>query len=262
MKQISVNDLIKLFQKMYSGHWPYVWGKAEEGCVDCSGAFTYAFEQFGISCPHGSNAMARRFTVGPMRPLSEAKPGMVAFKVRVPGEKGYDLPEKYKSGTDLNDYYHVGLVDSDSRYVLNAKGTNYGFCRDKLSRENGWDCVAYLKYVKYDEEEKTMTATVVLPSGTSGNSVNLREGPSTGQDIICRVPVGTTVEVIQDSGQWCEIGYSGKVGWMMANYLEYAGQAGESGGDVITDAERVTIDEALSKIEEQIEVIRSTLGRG
>lgn len=262
MKQISVSDLISLFQKMYSEHWSYVWGKAEEGCVDCSGAFTYAFEQFGISCPHGSNAMARQFVVGSMLPISEAKPGMVAFKVRVPGEKDYDLKDKYKSGTDLNDYYHVGLVDEDPRYVLNAKGKDYGFCRDRLSRENGWDCVAHLKHVKYGEEEKTMTATVVLPSGASGHTVNLREEPNVGQNIIAKVPVGSTVEIIQDSGQWCEIGYSGKVGWMMANYLEYAGQAGESGGDVITNAERVTIDEALSKIEEQIEVIRSTLGRG
>lgn len=258
---IPANDLIELFQKMYSEHWPYIWGKAEEGCVDCSGAFTYAFKQFGISCPHGSNAMARRFTVGPMRPLSESKPGMVAFKVRVPGEKGYDLPDKYKSGTDLNDYYHVGLVDTDPKFVLNAKGTDYGFCRDRLGREDGWDCVAYLKYVKYNEEEKTMTATVVLPTGASGRTVNLREEPSVGKNVIAKVPVGSTVEVKQDAGQWCEIDYSGKVGWMMSNYLEYAGQDGES-GDVLTEAERAAIDEALSQMEEQIETIRSTLGRG
>lgn len=259
---IPVNDLIELFQKMYNDHWKYEWGKAEVGCVDCSGAFTYAGKLFDVNYPHGSNAIARKCIVGKMLPISEAKPGMVAFKVRLPDEKGYALPAKYASSPDQNDYYHVGLVDTDPRYVLNAKGTNSGFCRDELSRKNGWDCVAFLKYVDYGEEEKTMMATVVLPSGASGNSVNLREGPSLGQDIIARVPVGASVEVIQDKGQWCEIGYSGKVGWMMSNYLEYTGQAGESGGDVISDAERLMIEEALGKIDEQIEVIRSALGRG
>ena len=134
---IPVKSLIELFQTMYREHWRYEWGQHREGCVDCSGAFVYAFEQFGRSLPNGSNAIARGYIVGKMLPVSQAKPGMAAFKAKDPGEEGYALPEKYRKGPDLRDYYHIGLVDEDPRYVLNAKGTNYGFCKDKLT-EKKW----------------------------------------------------------------------------------------------------------------------------
>lgn len=269
MKTVPVSDMIALFQTMYREHWPYVWGKAEKGCVDCSGAFTYAFEQFVIACPHGSNAMARSFTVGHMLPISEAKPGMAAFKVRVPGEKDYDLKDKYKSGTDLNDYYHVGMVDEDPRYVLNAKGKDYGFCRDKLSRENGWDCVAYLKHVDYGEEKTDMgeKAVVVLASGSSGSTVNLREAPGKNHNIIVKVPVGAEVTVEEDRGAWCKVMYGDRTGWMMSNYLEYSGQDGET--DDITAEGRQQIEEALKMldhakemIEQAVDMIGSVVGRG
>ena len=115
--------------------------------MDCSGAFVYAFRLLGNrSIAHGSNAIARKYVVE-MLPVSMAKPGMAAFKARVSGDEGYDLPERYRQNGvsytgDLNDYYHIGLVDSDARYVLNAKGTNYGFSRDPLNGKHGWDYVA------------------------------------------------------------------------------------------------------------------------
>ena len=63
-------DLINLFRRMYAEHWEYVWGKAEEGCVDCSGAFTYAGSVLGANFPHGSNAIARKCIRGGMLPIS------------------------------------------------------------------------------------------------------------------------------------------------------------------------------------------------
>jgi Uncharacterized protein with a bacterial SH3 domain homologue len=264
---ISAKELIKQFQTMYREHWAYIWGKAEKGCVDCSGAFVYAFRQYGISYPHGSNAIARKCIVGDMMPISAAKPGMAAFKLRSPGEDGYDLPEKYRSGTDKNDYYHVGLVDEDPEYVLNAKGEKSGFCRDKLTKANGWDCVAYLKDVEYEGDGKMEMAKVVLPAGASGSTVNMRRTPSRSSDILTKVPVGADVQVLSDSGQWCQITWGEKTGYMMSNYLEYTGQGGES--DTITAGDREQIDRALTAMEqyargitEQIELIGSILGRG
>lgn len=139
----------------------------------------------------------------------------------------------------------------------------------------GWNTVGLWKAIDYGEsinsklrgkpeqEGKTqMTATVVLPSGASGNTVNMRERDDRSSGIICRVPVGATVEVLQDNSSWCQIGYSGQVGWMMSNYLEFAGQGGESGGDIITVDERLKIETVLTEIEDRIETIRETLGRG
>lgn len=272
---IPVSKLIALFQTMYREHWNYVWGKAEKGCVDCAGAFSYAFSVLGGKIAHGSNTIARRYTTGGLRPISEAKPGMAAFKAKSPEESGYNLPDKFLPGGasyngDLMDYYHIGLVDDDVRYVLNAKGEKYGFCRDVLTAKNGWDFVAYLKNVDYggkdnpdekgdDMEEKE--AKVVLPSGASGTTVNMRAQASTSAQLIARVPVGDTVEVITDRGDWCMIRWNGYSGWMMSNYLEYAGQGGES-GDAISEEDLEKIRTALRQIETASEIIGSIVGRG
>lgn len=273
MMIVSAGKLIEMFQTMYREHWPYVWGAARKGCVDCSGAFVYAFGVYGIKYPHGSNAIARRYITGDMLPISQAKPGMAAFKYKTPGESGYNLPEKYqKGGASFNgmlyDYYHIGLVDSDPAYVLNAKGTDYGFCRDRLTEKNGWDCAAYLADVEYDGgESRVETAKVVLPGGASGSTVNMRRTPSRSSDIIMKVPVGAEVTVNSDSGQWCQITYADKTGYMMSNYLEYVGQGGES--DTITADDREKIDHALTAMEqyargilELTEQIGTIVGRG
>lgn len=278
---VKVSKLLEVFQQMYREHWSYVWGSAAHGCVDCSGAFVYAMKLYGISFPHGSNAIARNRIRGNMLPLSAAKPGMIAFKVRNSNDSGYDLPEKYKQGGssytgDLADYYHVGLVDADTKYVLNAKGTSYGFCRDSLTAKNGWDFVALLKDVEYgtdsgdtgkgDSDMEYIHATVCLPMGASGNTVNMRESASKSAKVVMQVPVGTKVLVNQDLGQWCQVTYNGKTGYMMSDYLEY-GQSGES--QTISDDDAAKIDKALStitkllaEVSEQAEIIGTIVGRG
>lgn len=262
MRAIPVDGLIQLFQQMHQEHWAYVWGKAEKGTVDCSGAFVYAGRHWGVDYPHGSNAIARKCIVGAMLSISEGRPGMAAFKARVPGEKDYALPEKYTRGADLNDYYHIGLIDTDGKHVLNAKGTSYGFCRDELSRANGWDCVAYLTDVDYGEVSPMdgNMARVVLPAGASGTTVNMRKDKAKTADIIARVPVGSEVRVVTDAGQWCYVGYGDKIGWMMANYIEYPGQDGES--ESISAEDREALEAALKQIEAATETIGSILGRG
>ncbi len=265
-------DLIAIFQTMYKEHWSYIWGKAEKGCVDCSGAFVYAYRQFGKTIAHGSNTIARKYITGKLLPISEAKPGMAAFKARLPGETGYELPGKFKPGGasyngDLNDYYHIGLVDNDPGWVLNAKGTKSGFCRDELTKKNGWDFAAYLKGVDYNNsaEKKGETvmqeAYVVLPSGASGSTVNLRKSASTSAQLIARVPIRSKVEVEENQGQWSKIEYEGYSGWMMSEYLDFTG--GTDGTEItIRPEDAATIDRALKEIEKQIDVIGAIIGRG
>lgn len=258
---IRAEALIPLFQRMYREHWSYVWGKAEEGCVDCSGAFVWAFRQLGGTIAHGSNSIARKYISGELLPLSEARPGMAAFKCREwadteSGNRWYGKPP--------GDVYHVGLVDSDPNYVLNAKGTQSGFCRDKLSAKNGWDYVAYLSGVEYNSEVKRMQAKVVLPQGASGTTVNARASANRSAKLLYRVPVGSTVEVLSDQGEWCQIKWADKyAAWMMSNYLEYDGQTGETdGGEVLSTESRELIEKTLESIEAHIETIRDALGRG
>ena len=273
---ISVGDIIKVFRQMYQEHWPYSKGAATKGCVDCSGAFVYAYRLFGKTIAHGSNAIARKH-VEQKLPISQAEPGMAALKLLLPSEAGYDLPEKYRQGGaayngDLNDYYHIGLVDSDPNYVLNAKGEQEGFCRSKI--KDGWDCVAYLKQVNYEERrddpmpEQQTYARVVLPEGASGSTVNLRASASKSGKIVRRVPVGTVVNVLTDQEFWCEIETDGVSGWMMSNYLEYAGQGGESGDEISPEIRErlskafLTISDAVVQIQRAVESVDDILMEG
>ena len=223
MAKIPADKLISIFRKMYEEHWPYTWGAAQYGNVDCSGAFVYAYKQFGQSIAHGSNAIARRYVVK-LLPVSEARPGMAAFKRRKPGDAGYALPDSYKGGSDLNDYYHIGLVDSDGQHVLNAQGEKAGFTRTPVSK---WAYVAELKAVDYgepagedqdrhdpDPDPLMGDATVTAPNG---GTVNVRAKPSGAkQDAL---PTGAAVTILETRDGWCLIDYH-KQGWMMARFLE------------------------------------------
>ena len=149
MQDASTNDMVKRYGQQWVGH----------RVADCSGAFVWAYRQHGQSIYHGSNRIARGY-VAKLLPVSEAKPGMAAFKARAPGEQLYDLPAQYRQGGkyyngDLNDYYHIGLMDDDPRYVLNSQSTSRGFQRSKLA--DGWDAVACLKAVDYEEGGEEMT---------------------------------------------------------------------------------------------------------
>ena len=84
--KIKASDLIAMFEKMEREHWAYEWGAAREGCVDCSGAFVYAFKALGgPAIAHGSNTIARKHC-GALVPASEAKPGYAMFRWREDGE--------------------------------------------------------------------------------------------------------------------------------------------------------------------------------
>lgn len=221
MSGIPVSGLIALFQRMQKKHWAYEWGVAKEGCVDCSGAFAWAYKQYGKSIYQGSNRIARSY-VAELLPISAAKPGMAAFKARAPDESGYALPKKYKKkgksyNGDLQDYYHIGLVDEDTHYILNAQNPKNGFVRSPVTQ--GWDYVGYLKDIEYSEKgADTMQSMVV--TADSGSTVNFRARPDTKAALLARVPVGEVVQVLTISGGWATIQREGITGYMMEQYLK------------------------------------------
>ena len=213
---IPAAELIAEFQTMYNQHWRYEWGAAEKGCVDCSGAFVYAYKLHGLKIAHGSNAIARNY-VERLEPVSSAIPGMAAFKVREPGQSGYALPEKYRNSGDLRDFYHIGLVDGTGKYVLNAKSTQAGFSRDPL---NKWSAVGRLKAVEYSGESKGAEPMQMIISCPAGETVRLRTAPKTSAAVVAKIPAGTVVEA-EDVGEpeWLLVRWNGKAGYMMRKFL-------------------------------------------
>lgn len=257
---MTFKELIRLFLQMLREHWAYVWGAAEEGKVDCSGAVVWAYRQYGLSAYHGSNRLARDEAVA-MLPLSEARPGMLAFKARPPDADGYALPDAYRKGGsryngDLLDYYHIGVVDEDTRYVLNAKSPKAGFVRSKLTE--GWTSVAFARQIDYEGQEggsmgSNQTATV---QASSGATVNLRKSP--GGDLLDRVPVGATVTVEESGGEWSRVAYGGKTGWMMTKFLDRSGEEADTDG--AADDRFAQLEERVSLLEERVQGLEGGVG--
>ena len=228
---IRAQALIAVFERMAREQWRYEWGAARAGCVDCSGAFVYAYAQLGGgSIAHGSNAIARRHC-GAMRPAGEARPGWAVFKWRAEGE-----PERYRAD-GKGDYYHIGLLGRDGR-VLNAKGTAAGFARSALA---GWAYAAPLLAVDYEGEVNTMTERQTPCSAvmaTERDPLTLRDAPEGSR--IGRLPRGATVDVLEEADGWALVRYGSASGYCSAAYLTRHGQetmeAGADAALLLTDS--------------------------
>ena len=235
----------------YGGKWVGHW------VTDCSGLFHYWFNQLGGKIAHGSNSIWDNYCTdkGELRNGSSTdgkplKPGTAVFTTSSNGR-----------------HNHIGLYVGGG-LVIEAQGALAGVVTSVVTNKK-WTLCGELKGVSYEEGgEKTMTAKVVLPSGKSGRTVNMREKASTSSGIVKQVPVGSTVDLYEDLGQWCRIGYGGQAGYMMSDYLEY-GQQDETGGADLTpegmnqiDVCLTSIQQAAKAIDKWAEQIGSIIGRG
>lgn len=222
---IQASALIALFKRMLDEHWAYEWGAAREGCVDCSGAFVWAYRQLGASIEHGSNSIAH-LRVGEYVPVAEAKPGYAVFKLRAWRDDSDNGGNRW-FGQQPGDVYHIGLMGNDGK-VLNAQSTKTGFVASDAA---GWAFAAPLKDVIYKEGDEKMygNATVNITSGY----LNIREGASTRSKVIAKAENGARVNIIREAGGtgWVFGALeSGEAGYMSSEYLvEDTGLIGEKG---------------------------------
>ena len=190
----------------------------------------------------------------------------------------------------LGNASHIGIKTGRGKGAIHSSSTRQCVAEsefhDKTIKGGGWNTVGLHPWFDYGErinrilaetisgggqEEEPMAykkATVVLPDGARGSTVNLRKADNKNADLVARVPVGSTVAITEDRGEWCAIMYDGKAGFMMANYLEYDGQGGESGDAEVslTAEEYAIVNDALTKLEktvtEAVDLIGSIIGRG
>lgn len=234
---IQANALIALFRRMLDEHWAYEWGAAREGCVDCSGAFVWAYRQLGASIEHGSNSIAH-LRVGEYVPVSEAKPGYAVFKLRAWRDDSDNGGNRW-FGQQPGDVYHIGLMGDDGK-VLNAQSTKTGFV---ASDAKSWSFAAPLKDVIYKEDDGKVfgNATVSVTSGY----LNIREGASTRSKVIAKAENGTRVNIIREAGGtgWVFGALaSGEAGCMSSEYLvedaPESSDQGETGEQTTTTLRR------------------------
>lgn len=215
-----------------------------DGTCDCIGLIIGAIRRAGGSWTgiHGSNYSARyeMRELLPVMDAGELNLGDAVYKARMPGQTGYDLPERYGADPDNRDYYHIGVVTAVEPLEI-THCTGPGIVRDtKLGR---WTYRGRLEKVDYDGTEvvETMvqTATVVADSG---DDVKMRSTPSQTDGLYWKVPVGDKVQVAYVEGEWAKVRHQGRTGYMMVEYLEMDAQeppasgssSGSTGGELIT----------------------------
>ena len=228
MGTILASDLIVKFKYAYDNKWGYIintagilWTQAKQNATtsatakeygsqwighyvaDCSGLFTWAFNQLGGFMYHGSNTMWSSYCTskgklknGKRSDGQILKPGTAVFVLK---------------GT--SDRSHVGLYIGNGE-VIEASSTKVGVIKTKITNTK-WCEWGELKGVEY-----TVTET---PNSTVGSAmvnavrVALRSGPSTNDAVLMRVDKGERVQVLGDI--WTKVTYQGKTGYMMTKFL-------------------------------------------
>ena len=249
MKQVNRDKLLALFERMEREHWAYEWGAAREGCVDCSGAFVWAYKQLGgPAIAHGSNSILRQ-SMDALRPMAQARPGWAAVKVRdwrasEAGNRWY--------GQQPGDCYHIGLVGRDGG-ILNAQGVATGFV---ASEPGSWYGCAPLDDVDYSEEDENVERLYRARVDTQRDPLRVRAWALTGE-IVGHVPKGREVDVLADAGDgWPRIRYGELTGYASGAYLTRIDEAGDAPEPDAGDA-----DEAMTTLMREDGVTITLTGR-
>ena len=115
---------------------------------------------------------------------------------------------------------HTGVALGDGMAV-HARGTEYGVVLQAVA-EYPWTHWARPVWPEKkgmsEMDEVLYKATVTAPSG---NTVNVRLVPD--GDIVDRLAIGSTVNVVSEVNGWSRIYYEEKAGWMKSAFLQRAG---------------------------------------
>ena len=233
---ITSGSLVALFQFALDNQWGYIWGtagvewtKAKQEALnkttdanransrkygsqwighmvaDCSGLFSWAFDQLGGYMYHGSNTMWDKYCTaqgelikGTRDDGQELKPGTAVFCYN---------KEKQNRG-------HVGLYVGNG-LVIEAAGAKAGVITSQIT-DKKWVEWGELKGVIYGDPEPVPAGYAVV----TGKNVALRKGPSTACAVITRAPTGSKVKITDPPSDWEYITYNGKQGYMMKQFLK------------------------------------------
>lgn len=199
-------------------------GSGSNGKCDCVGLIIGAERLIGMkhSGIHGSNYFARYHTINlhKITKASQLEVGQVVYKVRTPGADKYDLPARYNSSPDKNDYYHIGYVLSVNPLKIVHCSTGGIHYDTKLGK---WGYAGNIKGVDYTasseaEDEQQITTGGAVVDVPNDGTVNVRKSASLHALKVDTLREGETCEIVSISGDWAEVHYE-KTGYVMKKYL-------------------------------------------
>lgn len=209
---VKASYQIEKFKYMADMKWKYVAGAAQEGAVDCSGAFTYWYKQAGGYMYHGSNTMWRQYSTikGKIGEI-DLVPGMPVYKWKDDNKE----PEKYLND-GIGNFYHVGQYIGNNQ-VVEAKGTKYGVVYSDLSQ---WTHASRLKDTVYDVNIPSSSFSFPMTGyvKTSGGKLRVRTSPVSGS-VLGQQANGTVITITGEKDGWYSVDYKGTVGYVSGDYV-------------------------------------------
>lgn len=215
---------------------------------DCQGFIEQTVKRAGGTMKdyRGSNDMFRN-ACSAIVPLKGAKlePGMVLFIVEHDGGE----PPQYKAD-GLGNASHIGWYTGGRYEVVHSSATRGSVAASTL--KNGWTHAGWLKEIEYGEtpipqQETLMEGYIKLPPE---QNVFLRMAPSKTAGYYARINGGERVEIISENGEWTQIAYNGKKGYVASEFVSKEAVAAADFGALAADLEGIaerlhTIAQAL-----------------
>ena len=242
-------------------------GSGTDGTCDCIGLIIGAVRRAGGSWNgyHGSNYAARKQMVdfGEIK-AADLFVGEVIYKARKPGDSSYSLPDRYKVGDDLRDYYHVGVITRVHPLEITHCSTSVeGNSIHRDSVLGRWKFGGRLKGINYksDREEKVEMEKVNIlavhcKATVTGGRLSLRQGPERTADRLAWIPNGARLDVTGQGDGWCAVTYETIPGYVMERYLIL-----DEEKKPLTEAERLeALENKTAEFEQRIAALEARVG--
>lgn len=242
-------------------------GSGTDGTCDCIGLIIGAVRRAGGSWTgiHGSNYAARKQMVdfGEIK-AADLFVGEVIYKARKPGDSSYSLPDRYKVGDDLRDYYHVGVITRVHPLEITHCSTSVeGNSIHRDSVLGRWKFGGRLKGINYksDREEKVEMEKVNMlavhcKATVTGGRLSLRQAPERTADRLAWIPNGARLDVTGQGDGWCAVTYETIPGYVMERYLIL-----DEEKKPLTEAERLeALENKTAEFEQRIAALEARAG--
>jgi uncharacterized protein YgiM (DUF1202 family) len=124
----------------------------------------------------------------------------------------------------------VGLMMATVDYMLGSANGKPSLSYTQLKNENERKDSLIAELQNALEMLKKSSGYQQAMVKVESESLNMRNKPALGSEVVLQLPVGTVVEVLYydnetqriggDYGKWCKVRYAGTEGWVWGNYLE------------------------------------------
>lgn len=188
--------------------------------TDCSGLVRWALKQLGEDITHHATYQYTDWC----KPKGKLVNGLREDgTLPIPGSLVFLQGNQEK-------IHHVGVYIGDDT-CIEAKGTKSGVVTSQLSHWDHWGQCKLIDYSAETDETPEPVDTDFIPEETvravlnknPHTYVNVRTGPSSDSTKLFRIPKGSTVDILAQDGDYIQIRYGGRIGWVYAGYFTVIG---------------------------------------